>query len=279
MKYETTLFSTETKIAKPFLRWAGGKRWLLKSIHNYLPQEEINKYHEPFLGGGAVYFFLQHEKENYISDLNAELTDTYLALKNNVEDVISELRKFHNSKVEYYKIRNANYRSVEKRSARFIYLNQTSFNGIYRVNLKGEYNVPYGNRSNFQFDYDNLIAVSKRLQNANIQNADFTNVVKNVEKGDLVFIDPPYTVAHNNNGFIQYNQKIFSLEDQYRLAQTIEKIKEVGAFYILTNAAHVKIREIFNNGDTIREVTRSSIIGGKNAKRGKYSELIITNTI
>lgn len=279
MSQNSIVFEKEIKIAKPFLRWAGGKRWLLKSINEYLPTNEINNYHEPFLGGGAVYFYLHHKNENFISDLNTELTDTYLALRENVEDVITELKKFKNSKEDYYKIRKGNYRSLEKRSARFIYLNQTSFNGIYRVNLKGEYNVPYGNRTKFKFDYDNLRSVSNELQNTHINNSDFSKVTENVNQGDLVFIDPPYTVAHNNNGFIQYNQKIFSLEDQYKLANTIEEIKEIGAYYILTNAAHDKIRAIFNNGDVIKEVSRSSIIGGKHAKRGQYSELIITNTI
>jgi len=106
----------------------------------------------------------------------------------------------------------------------------------------------------------------------------YLNIISNVKKDDLVFLDPPYTVTHNNNnGFIQYNKKIFSIDEQYRLAKTIKEIKELGAYYILTNAAHPTIKEIFNNGDKIIEVERSSLIGGKNAKRGKYGELIITN--
>lgn len=268
-----------TKNCKPFLRWAGGKRWLLKDLDKYLPKDGFNQYHEPFIGGGAVFFHLQSNNNSYISDLNSELIEVYYSLQNEVEEVISELIKFKNTKEDYYKIRKSNYRSSYKRAARFIYLNQTSFNGIYRVNLKGEYNVPYGYRDNFKFDLENIRTVSQVLLQTEINDNDFSAVTQNVKAGDLVFIDPPYTVTHNNNGFIQYNQKIFSLEDQYRLSNTINEIKEIGAYYILTNAAHNKIKEIFNNDDKLFEVKRSSIVGGKNAKRGKYGELIITNAI
>ncbi len=270
----------EKIICKPFLRWAGGKRWLLKDIENYLPRNGFNQYHEPFIGGGAVFFHLhQSESISFISDLNQELIETYCCIKYDVEAVIKELKQFKNTKEEYYKIRSSNYRKDFKKAARFIYLNQTSFNGIYRVNLKGEYNVPYGYRDNYEFDFDNIVAVSKVLQNTRINYSDFDTVTKNVKQNDLVFLDPPYTVTHNNNGFIQYNQKIFSLEDQYRLSRTIQEIKELGAYYILTNAAHETIKDIFNSNDRLFEVKRSSMVGGKYAKRGKYAEIIITNTI
>lgn len=263
---------------KPFLRWAGGKRWLLKKIDEFLPTDGFNQYHEPFIGGGAIFFHL--EKNNaYISDLNQELIDTYLSIKNEVDLVIFNLKKFKKTKENYYKIRNQKFQSTAKRAARFIYLNQMSFNGIYRVNLAGKYNVPYGYRENYKFNYDNLINVNKVLQNININSNDFSKVIDNVKKGDLVFLDPPYTVTHNNNGFVQYNKKIFSIEEQYKLANIINEIKEIEAYYILTNAAHPTIREIFNNGDKIIDIERSSLIGGKNAKRGKYAELIITNGI
>lgn len=262
--------------SKPFLRWAGGKRWLLKEINNYLPTNGFNQYHEPFIGGGAIFFHL-NIKKSFISDLNEELIETYLAIQSDVEKVIEYLKTFKNTKDDYYKIREQKFRSAEKRAARFIYLNQTSFNGIYRVNSHGKYNVPYGYREKVNHNFSNLISVSNTLKDTIISSNDFSNVIDNVKKNDLVFLDPPYTVTHNNNGFIQYNKNIFSLEAQYKLAETINNIKEIGANYILTNAAHPKIREIFNNGDKIIEVRRSSIIGGKNAKRGKYAELIITN--
>ena len=264
--------------SKPFLRWAGGKRWLLKNINNYLPENSFEQYHEPFIGGGSMLFHL-HPKKAFISDLNHELIETYMSIKEEVTEVIKYLKQFKNTKEEYYKIRDQNFRSSSKRAARFIYLNQTSFNGIYRVNKSGKYNVPYGYRENIKLNYENIINVHESLKNVQISTNDFYNVVKNVKKNDLVFLDPPYTVTHNNNGFVQYNKNIFCIEQQYRLAKLINELKEIGAYYILTNAAHPTIREIFNNGDKVFELERSSLIGGKNAKRGKYAELIITNGV
>lgn len=264
--------------SKPFLRWAGGKKWLLKDINNYLPENTFEQYHEPFIGGGSMLFHL-NPKKAFISDLNHELIETYVAIKEEVHEVIKHLKQFKNTKEAYYKIREQKFRSSSKRAARFIYLNQTSFNGIYRVNKNGKYNVPYGYRENLQFNYDNLINVKNTLSNIQVSAGDFYNVIDNVKKNDLVFLDPPYTVTHNNNGFVQYNKNIFCIEEQYRLAKLINELKEIGAYYILTNAAHPTIMNIFNNGDKIFEVERSSLIGGKNAKRGKYAELIITNGV
>lgn len=154
-----------------------------------------------------------------------------------------------------------------------------SFNGIFRVNLNGKYNVPYGNREQYNFDCENILSVSSALQNTQISHSDFSKTIDNVKEGDLVFLDPPYTITHNLNGFVKYNQKIFSLEDQYKLAEMIQEIKNKNAFYILTNAAHKKVKEIFDNTDTLLEISRASVIGGKGAKRGKYSEYLFTNII
>jgi DNA adenine methylase len=261
---------------KSFLRWAGGKRWLLKDINDFLPIKGFNNYHEPFVGGGAVFFHLQPKKA-YISDLNSDLIQTYIQVRDNVKDVIKYLKQFKNTKEDYYHIRKTVYKKPAKQAARFIYLNQTSFNGIYRVNLKGEYNVPYGNRINHKINYDNLLYAHNVLQNATIACQDFKQALNNVKEGDLVFLDPPYTVTHNDNGFIKYNQKLFSVEEQYRLSNMINEIKERNAYYILTNAAHPKIKEIFNHGDLVFELKRASLVGGKNAARGKYAEIVITN--
>lgn len=261
---------------KPFLRWAGGKTWLLKYIQDFLPPEGFNNYFEPFLGGAAVFFHLK-PKNAFLSDLNSELIDTYNVLKEDPEGVIDELRKFKNTSEFYYKVRKTKFRKDTKQAANFIYLNQTSFNGIYRVNLKGEYNVPYGHRTKDFFEPENLRAVSKILQTVEIAAGDFMNIETRVSQGDLVFLDPPYTVTHYDNGFIKYNQRLFSIEDQERLSGLIDRIKSVGAYYVLTNAAHDKIKEIFRKSDHEIEKKRASLIGGREAKRGKYSELIFTN--
>lgn len=263
---------------KPFLRWAGGKTWLLKYLEDYLPKDGFNNYYEPFLGGGSVFFNLK-PKSAFLSDLNEELIDTYNVLKDDPEGIIEELRKFKNTPEFYYKVRKAKFRKPTKQAANFIYLNQTSFNGIYRVNLKGEYNVPYGHRTKDFFEPENLRAASQVLQAAKIEKGDFMLISNRIAKGDLVFLDPPYTVTHYSNGFIKYNQKLFSIQDQNRLSELIDHIKSVGAFYILTNAAHEKIREIFQKGDTVNTQRRASLIGGAKAKRGKYEEHIFTNVI
>jgi DNA adenine methylase len=267
----------ESQICKPFLRWAGGKRWLLKQIDSLLPLSGFKQYHEPFLGGGAILFHL-NPNISFISDINGELINAYLAVKEDVSLVITYLKKFQNNKEKYYQIRNSTYKCDYQKAAQFIYLNQMSFNGIYRVNSKGEYNVPYGYRDKYQFDYSNLVVVSSFLKKVNISKGDFYDAIGNVKKGDLVFLDPPYTVAHDNNGFIEYSKKIFSYEDQKRLSQFIGQIKEVGAYYIMTNANHISLKEIFNiHKDNILEVERNSLIGGFGAKRGKYHEIIMTN--
>jgi DNA adenine methylase len=270
--------STEIIKVRPFLRWAGGKTWLLKNLNQFLPTDGYDNFHEPFVGGGAIYFFLKPTNKAFLSDLNPELIDTYNCVKDDIDNVIKELKQFKNTKTEYYNIRDKKYTNSAKKAARFIYLNQFSFNGIYRVNLNGEYNVPYGFRREHQIDYGNLKIASSALKNCDISTGDFSSVTDRVKRNDLVFLDPPYTVTHNNNGFIKYNQKIFSIDDQYRLAKTINEIKEIGAHYILTNAAHNEIIKIFKGkDDKMVEIKRASLIGGKNAVRGKYAELIITN--
>lgn len=274
---------TETKKtidnSKPFLRWAGGKRWLIKHIES-IKKLKIKTYYEPFLGGGSVFFNIDNYKNAHLSDLNSELIDTYSCLRDNLEDVVAKLKTFKNTEFQYYKIRETQFEDIVDKSAKFIFLNKTSFNGIYRVNQKGEFNVPYGFRNNIDIvDIENLKKVSLKLQNTVLKCQDFEAISKNIKKGDFVFLDPPYTVAHENNGFIQYNQKIFSLEDQIRLSKFVETIKEKEAFYILTNAKHKAIQEIYNNIDNPIVLTRSSTVGGIGARREGFKEYIFSNCL
>lgn len=265
------------KKAKPFLRWAGGKTWLIKQISEIIEIGSFNQYHEPFIGGGAMFFHLNPNNISFLNDFNSELIDTYQCIKEDVAGVIDELKKFENTKECYYKVREASFKSPIERTARFIFLNQTSFNGIYRVNLKGEYNVPYGYRKKDFLDSETLILASECLQKAVFSKVDFFSSINNVKENDLVFLDPPYTITHNNNGFFKYNAKLFTEEDQYRLSEMIDEIKRKNAYYILTNAAHEKVKQIFDKKDSMLELKRASLIGGKNAKRTKYAELIVTN--
>ncbi|MFH7017365.1 DNA adenine methylase [Flavobacterium sp. FlaQc-47] len=268
----------------PFLRWTGSKRWFVnKYLNDFLPSN-FNNYHEPFLGAGSVFFYLinstgKPDRQFYLSDTNEDLINTYIQLRDNPESVIKYLKKFKNTSEYYYKIRDVNPRIKEKRAARFIYLNKTSFNGIFRVNSRGIYNVPYGKRKNVDFINENLLMnISQKLKNAIIKNESFEENLRNINEGDLVFIDPPYTVAHENNGFIEYNQKLFSWEDQERLKVYVENIIEKKAFYILTNASHISITNLYGAVGKIIKLSRNSQVGGRNKTRGVYNELIIHNT-
>ncbi len=263
----------------PFVRWAGGKTWLIPHLLAIVENLHIEHYHEPFLGGGAIYFSMEHTKRSYLSDANTQLINAYIQVRDNPEKLIEVFTQFHNTEDDYYRIRTeiTGENTIEN-AAKFLYLNQTSYNGLYRVNRDGQYNVPYGFRTNWFYDLERIKAASLRLQNARISTGDFEVNKYRIRENDLVFLDPPYTVSHNNNGFIAYNQKLFSLEDQQRLKRFIEYIKAKGAFYILTNAAHETIREIFlTHGDRIIELQRNSLIGGRNAARAAISEYIFTN--
>jgi len=267
---------------KPFLRWAGGKRWLTKNIIDYLPSE-FNNYHEPFIGGGSIFLHLKSNKiiknRSFISDYNNELVNTYNQIAQNPKELTLELLKLKNNKEDYYKIRSSKPISEIKKASRFLYLNKSSFNGLYRVNRKGEYNVPFGNRNLKDFyTIENIKNVSKLLKdNVSISSNDFYDCLENISKGDLVFLDPPYTVAHENNGFVQYNQKIFMWEDQERLKRLLIEIKRRGAYFILTNAKHESIKELFSDVGNRIKVQRHSTIGGIGASREQINEYIFTN--
>ena len=272
------MINSHETTAKPFLRWAGGKTWLVKRLSETLNKQKFVQYHEPFLGGGAMFFSLCNFEKSYLSDYNTDLINAYKQVRDNPDLVLSHLKKHTNTKEHYYYVRDGfNPISLHGQASRFIYLNQTSFNGIYRVNLNGKYNVPYGFRKKEFYDRTVVSIASEKLQGSQISDCDFYNSIQHVQKNDLVFLDPPYTITHNNNGFFKYNEQLFSKSDQYRLSKYIDEVKEIGAYFILTNAAHAEIKKIFDKGDNVIELSRASLIGGRNASRGKYSELLFTN--
>lgn len=263
----------------PFIRWAGGKTWLIPYLSSTISGLVFEHYHEPFLGGGAIFFSMQHSKRAYLSDSNSQLINAYVHVRDNPEELIKLLKRLPNTEEDYYRIRNEiTADNTVENAAKFLYLNQTSYNGLYRVNRNGQYNVPYGFRSNWEYEPDRIRAASFKLKNTRITAGDFETNKYRIKENDLVFLDPPYTVSHNHNGFISYNQKLFSLDDQIRLKKFIEYIKKKGAFYILTNAAHETIREIFlSDGDRLVKLQHNCLIGGKKAKRTVTEEYIFTN--
>ncbi len=269
------------KKVNPFLRWAGGKNWLLSKLDDFLPIEFEN-YHEPFLGGGSVFFYLKSQgiikNRAYLSDVNRDLINTYRKLKSKHKELFEILKSYKNEKEFYYDIRAKTPTTDIERAAQFIYLNRTSFNGIYRVNKKGEYNVPYGYKEYSQlFDFENMKEVKKLMKNSFFKTCSFEKTLDRINENDLVFIDPPYTVAHGNNGFIKYNQKLFSWEDQEKLSCFISEIIDRGAYFILTNADHNSIRDLFGTHAEPIELNRASVIGGTEESRGRVSELIFSS--
>ena len=261
----------------PFLRWAGGKRWLVPQIEELLRGASVRQYHEPFLGGGSVFFSLPYSSAT-LSDLNGDLIDVYREVRDNPEDVATALKKFTNTSEDYYRARASVPTDPTERAARFVFLNHTSYNGIFRVNLKGEYNVPFGRRKHANIpDADRLVAISRRLSGVVLSSGDFGEAIERVESGDLVFLDPPYTVAHNNNGFVKYNQHLFSYDDQKRLARSISGVLDRGASFILTNAAHSSIEELFGPLGRKISVSRRNSVGGSMAARGRTEEYLFTN--
>lgn len=266
---------------KPFLRWAGGKTWLTTHIGEFLPKT-VNNYHEPFLGGGSMFFHLKSKniinKKCYLSDTNEELINAYKVLKNQPNELFELLKTHKNDEKEYYKIRSTQFNNNIERASRFFYLNKTSFNGIYRVNKNGQYNVPFGHRKlEVLYNFEQLEKTSKSLKNCFFSVLDFKKSIVKVKEGDLVFLDPPYTVAHENNGFIQYNQSLFSWENQIELSKLLLEIKEKKANFILTNAYHTSIEKIYDDKGKKTILSRASTIGGIGASRTTYNELIYTS--
>ncbi|GAA1001106.1 DNA adenine methylase [Nocardiopsis tropica] len=262
----------------PFLRWAGGKRWLVPEVRNMLRNSEIGDYHEPFLGGGAMFFGLGVSGEAHLSDMNSDLIEMYRSVRDNHLSVHRYLEQYDNTADCYYEVRSNVPRGRYQRAARFIFLNHTSYNGIYRVNLNGKYNVPFGRRENPQIPSKSaLAAASRRLREAHLWVEDFSSSVARISSNDLVFLDPPYTVAHNNNGFVKYNERLFSFDDQRRIRNYLDEVQRRGAYFILTNAAHDSIAELFGDIGRRMVVHRRNSIGGGGAARGRADEYLFTN--
>ena len=264
----------------PFLKWAGGKRWLISRYGQLFPMD-YKRYIEPFLGGGSVYFHLK-PKHALLGDLNEELITAYQSIKGDwkkVEELLV-IHQLNHSEDYYYLIRESLPSDPIERTARFIYLNRTCFNGIYRVNQEGKFNVPKGTKDSVILDTDNFKAIAELLSTADMRISDFEPLVDEASKDDLVFADPPYTVRHNQNGFIKYNEKLFSWEDQVRLANSLWRAKKRGAKVLCTNANHQAIRELYEErGFQIRTVSRYSSISANPSKRNQFEEIIISANI
>lgn len=262
----------------PFLKWAGGKRWLV-SNHSAWLRHDAKRYLEPFLGSGAVFFHLR-PKCAILSDLNSDLISTYKSLREFPQDVKRQLmlhQQMHNHKYYYY-IRSQRPKSQIEKAARFIYLNRTCFNGLYRVNLKGIFNVPKGTKDKVILPTDDFDSISKVLESVNLLSCDFADTVDQAKENDFLYIDPPYTVRHNNNNFLKYNEHIFSWADQKRLAEKVGQAARRGVSVLISNADHPCIHELYSSKFwKCTSVDRFSRIASSAKYRKGTTEVVISN--
>jgi len=263
---------------RPFLRWAGSKRALLSRFVDVLPHD-FGRYWEPFLGAGSLFFLLE-PKDAVLNDSCGPLIETYIAVRYRVDLVLRYLAPLHVDKETYYDIRRHPGESPFRRAAEFIYLNKAGWNGLYRVNSKGQFNVPYGApKSDVVVDRSNLRACSSALAQPGVAlgSADFEVAIANAEAGDLVFLDPPYVTGHNNNGFIDYNEVLFSWTDQLRLAAVAIKLANKGVNVVVTNAHHQPVIDLYK-GFQVRRINRASTLAGAAARRGRVDEALFWKT-
>lgn len=272
---------------KPFVKWVGGKRQLLKQFRELglYPPEAFNPmtstYYEPFVGGGAVFFDLL-PKNAKLSDLNNELVITYNVIKNSVDELIESLQKHIYDKEYYLKIRAEKVEELSEIevASRFIFLNRTGFNGLYRVNKSGQFNVPFGRYSNpIICDEDNLRRVSYALRDTIITHQDYKNVLETARSGDFIYFDPPYYPISATSSFTSYTAEGFLEKEQAELRDTFVKLHEKGCFVMLSNSDTPFINKLYSglNGITINKITAGRAINSKGTGRGKITEVLITN--
>lgn len=310
---QTTLYKEEFINAKPFLKWAGGKTQLLDEFDRRLPRHIINtktieRYIEPFVGGGAMFFFLKKKynvKKSFLFDINRELIIGYKVIQNNHKELIEELGEIEDKYLKkseeerknfYYEIRDAyneqmrhfNYKKYFdewiERTKYLIFLNKTCYNGLFRQNKKGEFNVPYGRYKNPKIcDEKNIIEVNKALKNTKIFCDDFTRSEKYIKKGSFAYLDPPYRPLNKTSSFTSYAKDGFSEEDQKRLADFFEKIDKKGAYLMLSNSDPKNEDpndEFFDDlyiRYNIERIPAKRYINCDASKRGEINEIVVRN--
>lgn len=261
---------------RPILKWAGGKAQLIDQICKRLPTN-YNKYIEPFIGGGALYFHLNPNKA-IISDSNPELINLYKVVASNVKELIESLNKHVNDKDYYYEVRSQDWTKLSsiEAASRMIFLNKTCFNGLYRVNAKGQFNVPFGKYKNPNIcDEINLLNASSVLSRATIECSDYKNVLeKYAKEGDLIFLDPPYLPISQYSDFKRYTKEQFYEEDQYELAELFHKLCEKGCYVVLTNSNHPLIHELYAKYP--KEVCKTKRYINSNSAKRTGEDIIVT---
>jgi DNA adenine methylase len=272
-------FVDETPQPRPFLKWAGGKGQLLEQFQPLLPPLK-GRYFEPFVGGAALFFSLQSESA-VLSDVNEELIDCYRAVRDDVEGVIAALGEHRYAPDHFYAVRSIDPATLPlaKRAARTIYLNRTGFNGLYRVNRSGKFNVPIGRYTNpLICDAKNLRACSCALSGVGLEVLDFGKVVAAAKAGDFVYFDPPYVPLSDTAYFTSYVPGGFGLEEQKRLATDFANLAAEGVYVMLSNSDTPTVRDLYE-GFRIDVVLASRNINSNSARRGKVGEVVVRNFV
>lgn len=273
----------KNSLLQPFLKWAGGKRQLLPILKTKIP-EKYNRYYEPFVGAGALLFEIQPKKA-VINDINSELINCYKVIKEDLDDLIQDLSQHKNEKEYYYCVRDLDrsdgYRNLRdiKKASRIIYLNRTCYNGLFRVNSQGQFNVPFGKYKNPKIvDEIVLKAINHYLTNnsVEIRNLDFEDALSDAKKGDFVYIDPPYDPVSDTSSFTGYSIDGFGKEEQKRLKSVFDSLDERGCKVMLSNSATPFIRDLYQDYHQITVEAKRNINSVADG-RGKIDEILVTN--
>lgn len=261
----------------PFLKWPGGKRWFAKKNQEYFPKK-YDKYIEPFLGSGAVFFSLRPQNA-ILADTNIDLINLYTVMRDKPEELKKQmlLHQQKHNKTYYYQIRDSVPIDTVERASRLLYLNRTCYNGMYRVNKQGKFNVPIGTKSDCIYDIELFESYAECLQDVTFLCEDFSVTINQAGKGDFVFADPPYATTNNLN-FVKYNDELFRWEDQLRLHKSLVHARNRGVKIVLTNVYCKEIIEMYrHDGFYIHVLKRASTIAGQPDNRGYVKEVMITS--
>ncbi len=266
----------------PFLKWAGGKRQLLPELLCRIPELSGGRYHEPFVGGGALYFALHDRgrvgrKGARLSDINAELINAYTVVRDQVEPLIAVLSRHKNDEDHYYEVRALDPHRLDpvERAARLIYLNKTCFNGLFRENQRGGFNVPFGRYARPRFcAVDNLRAASHALRGACIEVSSFEESIRAARRGDFVYFDPPYAPVSRTSSFVNYSSGGFGEDAHVRLAMVAASLAERGVNVLLSNSVAPLVQQLYF-AFRVEEVQAARAINSRADRRGKISELLI----
>lgn len=259
----------------PFLKWAGGKRWLFRRYRHLFPKK-ITTLIDPFVGGGSSFFCLRPQSA-ILADLNADLIDLYKAVRVHPRKLTRALVHFQysHSKRYFYKVRKTKPDKPLKKAAWLLYLNRTCWNGLFRVNLNGVFNVPIGTKTKIFLSMDELDQAAEALRTATILNSDFEDVINCAKAGDLVFADPPYFERRKTVRFLKYNSSVFCWADQIRLRDALVRAQARGAKCFVTNANHRSLRNIYKDCGIIHQLERHSVLSGSNKGRGIDREILV----